>query len=247
MQYNSSTLRYTYRVMHSRRTHARTDDDPIPASHRIVRRLLVAGHLVFRGGAPPESWEPRTSEAADVERATHSFLAVPPEPGESHSVRSDRVTLHLRTPQLVFASPLLRIRRGMPAVCFVTAPQAIHGCPIEDSDWAHPLPHLHRGWAHPSTPVLGQGLPYHICTGTGARPGIMIVGTLWLFPGAIAHLVMRTVVPAGAPASEEPRPRISVAVNYTLAPHPAPHSAPFCAFESETHSDTSCAAECRAG
>jgi hypothetical protein len=170
-----------------------------------------------------------------VERATHSFLAVPPEPGESHSVRSDRVTLHLSTPQLVFASPLLRIRRGMPAVCFVTAPQAIHGCPIEDSDWAHPLPHLHRGWAHPSTPVLGQGLPYHICTGTGARPGIMIVGTLWLFPGAIAHLVMRTVVPAGAPASEEPRPRISVAVNYTLAPHPAPHPAPVCASESETH------------
>ena len=101
----------------------------------------------------------------------------------------------------------------------------------------------------PATPALGQGLPYHVCTGPGtrARQGIMIVGTLWLFPGAIAHLVMRTVVPAGAPASEEPRPRISVAVNYTLAPHPAPHSAPFCAFESETHSDTSCAAECRAG
>ena len=63
----------------------------------------------------------------------------------------------------------------------------------------------------------------------------MIVGTLWLFPGAIAHLVMRTVVPAGAPASEEPRPRISVAVNYTLAPHPAPQPAPVCASESETH------------
>ncbi len=48
-----------------------------------------------------------------------------------------------------------------------------------------------------------------------------LAGTLWLFPGAIAHLVMRTLVPTGTPTSDR-KSRISVAVNYTHAPNPAP-------------------------